>query len=83
MFLTNLIYSWKLWDGYAANVKTLDPAATSGVSYILTMFVKWTANSMTKFIAVILAALAPVLTAILNVVFTATVGYLKPPPVSA
>jgi len=79
MYLTNMIYSWKLWDGYAANAKTMDPADTSGMAYVLTYVVKYTANSMTKFIAVILAALTPVLSAIMNLVFTATVGYREPP----
>jgi len=80
MFLTNMVYSWKLWDGYSANRKTIDPNNESGMSYIVSTFVKWTASPVTKFIAVIIAALAPIPSAFLNAVFTTTVGYLEPPP---
>jgi hypothetical protein len=80
MFLSNMIYAWKLWDGYAANVKMIDPNDTTGMSYILKTFVKWTASPLTKFVAVIVAALAPIPTAFVNVIMTATVGYMSPPP---
>ena len=79
MFLTNMVYTWKLWDGYAANRKTIDPSNEVGMSYIVTTFVKWTASPITKFIAVIIAALAPIPIAFLNAVMTATTGYMSPP----